>query len=75
MGLTVREAKKQVNAEVYLEPDGNDVNLCISLPNGKSFTLAYFDNSGQFCTYGLETDEAEYVKDYVVLDGSVLSVC
>jgi hypothetical protein len=74
MGLTVRE-KKRVNAEVYLEPDGNDVNLCISLPNGKNFTIAYFDNSGQFYTYELDSASSQYVKDYVVLDGNVLSVC
>ncbi len=37
MGLTVRGTKKQVTAEVYLEQDGDDVNLCISIPNGNTF--------------------------------------
>ena len=74
MGLTIRETKKQVNAEVYLDPDGNDINLCIATPNGNTYIVAYFSSGGQFTTYGLDSDEIEELKDFVILDDNLLSV-
>ena len=74
MGLTVRETKKQVNAEVYLEQDGDDVNICIATPNGKTFIVAYFSSGGQFTTYGLDDYEIQELQDFVSLDDNLLSV-
>jgi hypothetical protein len=74
MGLTIR-GKKQVNSEIYLEQDGDDINIRIATPEGLDQTVAYFSDGGQFYTYGLDDDEAEVIKKYVVLDDNVLSVC
>jgi hypothetical protein len=73
MGLTVR-SDKQVNAEVYLEQDGNDVNICIATPNGKTFIVAYFSSVGQFATYGLNADGVKELQNFVILDDNLLSV-
>ena len=74
MGLTVREVKKQVNAEVYLKQDKGDVNIQITTPDGNDVTVGYFDSSGQFYTILLDSDDVLSLKDFVVLQDDQLLV-
>ena len=74
MGPTVRE-KKQVSAEVYLEQDGEDVDIHIVTPNGTDVVIAWFDGDGQFMLAYPDGEEVSALTGVVKLNvNNVLSV-